>query len=67
MLPASCRAVVVACAVFLFGGLWSAGGAREVSLTYEPNVPERRNRHDALLTPDHSSINFHSLLITAPV
>jgi ketosteroid isomerase-like protein len=58
---ANCRAVVVVCAVFLFGGPWSAGGAREVSMTYEQSVQSqdqatRRtidsfnevfNRHDA--------------------
>ena len=55
------HAVVVACAVFLFGGLWSAGGAHEVSLRDEQNVQlqdqatrttidtfnEVFNRHDA--------------------
>ena len=32
------HAVVVACTVFLFGGLWSAGGAHEVSLRDEQNA-----------------------------
>ncbi len=55
------RAVVVVCAVFLSGGLWSAGRAREVSMTSEQNVQvqdqatrrtidrfnEAFNRHDA--------------------
>src|ERR1700687_5853148 len=55
------HALVVLCAVFLFGGLRSAGGAREVSMSYEQNVQlqdratrriidsfnEAFNRHDA--------------------
>jgi ketosteroid isomerase-like protein len=55
------HAVVVVCAVFLCGGLWSTGRAHEVSMTYEQNVQlqdqatrttidsfnEAFNRHDA--------------------
>jgi len=55
------HAVVVVCAVFLIAGPWSAGRAREVSMTYEQSVQvqdqatrrtidsfnEAFNRHDA--------------------
>jgi ketosteroid isomerase-like protein len=55
------HAVVVVCAMFLFAGPWSAGGAHEVSMTYEQSAQlqdqatrrtidsfnEAFNRHDA--------------------
>lgn len=58
---ANLRATVVVCAIFLFGGLWSAGGKSEASMRTEQkagaqdqatrtaidNFNEAFNRHDA--------------------
>ena len=67
MWPANRYAVVVACAVFLFGGMWSAGGASEVSMTYEQKVQSQDQATRAAIDNFNEAFSRHDADGLAPL
>jgi len=53
------HAVVVVCAVFLCGGLWSASGAHEVSMTYEQSAQLQDQATRATIDSFNEAFNRH--------